>query len=164
MKTKADLEFEKFLTTSDGKVALRLSLHPDSYALLDTRYVKPGIAPGVEQHIRFNIIDPKAVVENQESAICIVPVLNAAITITNIKATCEVDPNIELDWNLRYADTFIARANISLISVLDTVGGVFDSGVISKVVPSGKCIYVKFDTTPAVLPNEVCVDITFKYN
>ncbi len=34
-----DAEFDKFVETSDGKVALRLKLHDDSYVLLDARYV-----------------------------------------------------------------------------------------------------------------------------
>ncbi len=37
---KNDLEFQKFIETSDGKVALRLKLSDDSYIVLDARYVK----------------------------------------------------------------------------------------------------------------------------
>jgi hypothetical protein len=32
-------DFGKFVETSDGKVALRIKLHDDSYVLLDARYV-----------------------------------------------------------------------------------------------------------------------------
>lgn len=123
-----------------------------------------GNTPGINQHLRFNIIDPNAVVVYQASVIGIVPSLNAAITITNIKVTCEVNPTTQLDWNLKYADTLIGRANTVLIAALNTTAGVFNSGVISVIIPVGKCIFVNFDTTPAALPNEACVDITFKYN
>jgi hypothetical protein len=36
---KTDREYQKFVLTSDGKVALRLKLSDDSYVFLDARYV-----------------------------------------------------------------------------------------------------------------------------
>ena len=36
---RTDREYQKFILTSDGKVALRLKLSDDSYVLLDARYV-----------------------------------------------------------------------------------------------------------------------------
>jgi len=39
-----DKEVQKFIETSDGKVAIPVVLHTDSYTVLDTRYV--GIDTG----------------------------------------------------------------------------------------------------------------------
>ena len=36
---RTDLEMQKFIETSDGKVAVRFILNPDSYTLLDGRYI-----------------------------------------------------------------------------------------------------------------------------
>jgi len=36
---RTDREYQKFILTSDGKVALRLKLSDDSFVLLDARYV-----------------------------------------------------------------------------------------------------------------------------
>jgi len=127
-----------------------------------------GNIAGLKQHYRLIIIDPNAVVVNQTSVICIVPVLDAQITITRIDITCEVDPATELDWNLKYADAFIGQANPILIAALDTVAGKAAIGnfagatrnLTTAVVPAGKAIYVNFDATPAALPNMVCLDIT----
>jgi len=39
MLSRSDLETQKFIETSDGKVAVRLVLSSDSYDVLDARYV-----------------------------------------------------------------------------------------------------------------------------
>ena len=39
-RERADKELLKFIETSDGKVALRLKLHDDSFTVLDARYVQ----------------------------------------------------------------------------------------------------------------------------
>lgn len=43
-----DREMQKFIETSDGKVAVRLTLHSDSYDLLDDRYVLIGTSVTVQ--------------------------------------------------------------------------------------------------------------------
>jgi len=43
-----DAEVQKFLETSDNTVGVRIVLHPDSYTLLDARYVKIDTGTPIE--------------------------------------------------------------------------------------------------------------------
>ncbi len=119
----------------------------------------------LNQHLRFIIIDPAAVYVNQDQEICLIPAIDAPITIKKVVVTCELAPASELDWNLKYCDAFIGQANPVLICALNTVAGVaVVTSFINAVVPAGKCIYVPFDMQPAALPNQICTDIFYKYN
>jgi hypothetical protein len=119
---------------------------------------------GARHHLRFTIIDP-ATAYGKSATICIVPTLDAAITVTNLEVTCGADPTTELTGDIMYADTFIGKATPVVINDFDTAIGVrSDSSITSGAVASGKAIYVSFDTVPETAITQVSFDLSFDYN
>ena len=118
------------------------------------------------QHLIFNIINPLAT-QTEDTQICLWPVTPAALTITKIVVTLDAAAN-EVAGNIMYADTFIAFANDELINDFDTTSGVrsddtMDAGH-AGAVPSGKCLYLIFDSAPNTAITQMCVDITYDYD
>jgi hypothetical protein len=128
--------------------------------------ITPTIASnikGMPHHLRFTIIDP-ATVYGKDTQVCLVPKLDAAITITNLEVTCDAAAN-EVLGDLKYADTFIGLANATVINDFDTTSGVrSDSSITSGAVASGKAIYIQFDSVPNTAVTQISFDITFDYD
>lgn len=115
-------------------------------------------------HFTFNIINPRQVYDYVDREICIVPVLDAAIRIMKVEVTCEQDPAVELDFNLKYADTFIGQQNSKLICQLDTIAGkIKKTSFVNEIVPAGKSLLCNFDNAPAVSIKQINVDVTWDY-
>lgn len=121
-------------------------------------------APTGVNHIGpFNVWNPNAV-QADDSEVCLWPVTQAAITISKITVTLDAATN-EVAGDLKYADAFIGLANPVVINTFDTTSGVrVDDSITSGAVPSGKCIYLSFDSAPAAAITQMCVDIEFTYD
>lgn len=118
---------------------------------------------GAVQHMRFVLINPN-VTYDTDAEFCIVPSLDAAITITNLEVTCDADPTTEVTGDLKYADAFIGLANPVVINDFDTTNGVrSDSSITSGSIASGKCIYISFDAQPEAAITQIAFDITYYY-
>jgi len=118
---------------------------------------------GKPEHLRFNFFDPLAL-QTADTQVCIWPLTDAAITITNIKITLDAAGN-EVIGDLMFADTFIGLGTPTVINICDTSSGVInDSAMGDGTVPSGKCIYFQFDSAPHTDITQMSWDITFDYD
>ena len=125
-------------------------------------FITSGNIAGQNHHLRLNIPDPDTYGMGE---IELVPKLDAAITVTNIEVTCDVNPTTEIDLDLKYADTFIGKANPVVINALDTTDGVLsDSSITSGAVAATKAIYLDFGDTADSGIGQIGVDITFDYD
>jgi len=117
-----------------------------------------------DRHLRFTLTDPYSL-HNIDTQICLIPSLDAAITISNLEVTCDSDPATEIAGDLKYADDFISLSNATVINDFDTTAGVrSDSSITNGSVASGKCIYIEFDSQPIADILQICFDITYNYN
>ena len=69
------------------------------------------------------------------------------------KLSCNVDPDVEIDADLRYADDWITLANAADIDELDTTNGVssedYDPNINSgNAIANSKVVYLSFDADP----------------
>jgi len=112
----------------------------------------------------FNIRSPKLDYDSDPN-ISIDPNTTAALTITKVEITLDADPTTELNWNLYFADTYIAKANETLIGAIDTTSGIanitsFDDATI----PAHKAVYIKHDAAPDTSTKEANVKIYWDYD
>jgi hypothetical protein len=75
------------------------------------------------------------------------------IIIDEWKLSCNVDPDVEIDADLRYADAWIGLANAADIDEIDTTNGTSSEDTDSNInsgnaVANGKVIYIGFDADP----------------
>ncbi len=118
---------------------------------------------GMPHYLRFTIVDPLSV-QTETALICLVPKLDASITVTNLEVTLDAAAN-EVAGDIKRADTFIGLANATVINDFDTTSGVrSDSTITSGAVAAGKCIYLSFDSAPSTNIHNMNVDITYDYN
>jgi hypothetical protein len=120
------------------------------------------------QHFRFTISNPNAVYA-KDAEVCIVPVTEAALTITRIDVTCDADPATEVEYAINFADAFIGLANAAAIDDTATVGGVTTltgsgAGFDDATVAAGKCIYLLFNAEPIAAIKQMSVDITYDFD
>lgn len=118
--------------------------------------------PGARQHFRITVVSPNAVF-TADSVICLVPKLDAAITVTNVEVTTS-SASYQLDADLKYADGFISRTNATVINALDTSSGVLsDNSITSGAVAAGKAVYLRVNAAPNASMTQYSVDISFDY-
>lgn len=77
----------------------------------------------------------------------------SGIIIDEWKCSCNVDPDVEIDADLRYADAYIGLASAADIDEIDTANGVSSEDTDSNInsgnaVANGKVIYIGFDADP----------------
>jgi hypothetical protein len=75
------------------------------------------------------------------------------IIIDEWKVSCNVDPDVEMDLDLKYADAFIGLANAAVIDVLDTTNGTSSEDTDANInagaaVANGKVVYLSFGADP----------------
>jgi len=75
------------------------------------------------------------------------------IIIDEWKVSCNVDPDVEMDLDLKYADAWIGLANSAVIDVLDTTNGVSTEDTDANInggtaVAAGKMVYLNFGADP----------------
>lgn len=85
------------------------------------------------------------------------------IIIDEWKLSCNVDPDVEINADLRYADAWIGLANAADIDEIDTTNGVStedtDANINSgSAVANGKVVYIGFDADP----EGTCVQMSFE--
>lgn len=79
------------------------------------------------------------------------------------KLSCNVDPDVEINADLRYADAWIGLANATDIDEIDTTSGTSDEDTVANInsgdaVSNGKVIYIGFDGDP----EGTCVQMIFQ--
>jgi len=115
------------------------------------------------KHLRFNVANPNTM-QTADGEWCLVPAIDAAITVTRIVVTLDAAGN-EVAGDLKYADTFIGLANATVINTFDTTSGVLDDSTITVgAVAAGKCIYISFDSAPNAAITQMCVDVYYDYD
>jgi hypothetical protein len=130
--------------------------------VVDDRAKIGGRALTGNQHFRFNMVNPNGLFD-LDAEWCIVPVTEAALTVTRIDVTCHADPTTELDFDLKWADAFIGLANAAVIDELNTTAGVttITSGFDDATVAASKCIYILFNADPDAAITQVTIDVTY---
>lgn len=87
---------------------------------------------------------------------------DAALSITSIRINLS-SAAYTLECTLKYADDITNFTNDTVISVCDTVGGVFTlTGDMN--VPSGKFIYLLMDAIPSVNIEDFYIEIFYTYD
>lgn len=118
---------------------------------------------GEPKHFRFTVFLPGNVYDS-DTEVCIVPAIDAAITVSKIEVTLNISTQ-EITGDLKYADTFIGLASAVVINAFDTTSGVLSDASISPgSVASGKAIYISFDADPHDDIFQACFDITYSYD
>lgn len=114
------------------------------------------------RHIRATIIDP-ATAYTKSTTICLIPALDAAITVTKLDVTLDATTN-EVAGDVKWADAFIGLGSAAVINDFDTTSGVrSDSTIASGAVASGKAIYLHFDSAPNAAIKLMNIDIQYNY-
>jgi len=77
----------------------------------------------------------------------------SGIIIDEWKCSCNIDPDTEIDADLRYADAWIGLANAADIDEIDTTNGTSSEDTDSNInggsaVANGKVVYIGFDADP----------------
>jgi len=67
---------------------------------------------------------------------------------------------------LKFADTFIALANATVVETFDTTSGVRSDSSMSgdATIPAGKAIYLSFDSAPNTAIKQMNIDVTWDYD
>lgn len=99
-----------------------------------------------------------------DNEVCLWKATDAALTITEIAVTLNTGAE-EVAGDLKYADAFIGLANPVVINAFDTVSGVLvDTSITNAAVPSGKCLYLSFDSAPDADITQMNIVIIFQYD
>jgi hypothetical protein len=93
----------------------------------------------------------------------------AGITITRIVVqSSDADPVTELNANIYYCDEQgtggFPAANPTLVEVIDTITGDYDSGVIADSIPTTKELYLLIDADPTDLNKTWTITISYTIN
>mgnify|MGYP001025444443 CR=1 FL=1 len=97
--------------------------------------------------------------------LCIDPNTSAALTINKVEGVCDADPTTELDVDLYFADTFIGKANATLIGAIDTVDGVSNiTSFTDATVPANKAVYLSFGAQPDADIKVVTFKVIWSYD
>lgn len=75
------------------------------------------------------------------------------IIIDEWKVSCNVDPDVEMNANIGYADTWFDAADPNLVDVIDTTAGVSSEDTDANInsgnaIAAGKCLFLYFDADP----------------
>lgn len=117
----------------------------------------------VTRYMPFTIWNPR-IVQEDDGEVCIWKAVPADLTISRLEVTLDASGN-EVVGDLKYADTFIVLANPVVVNAFDTTSGVLDdSSITVGAVPSGKCLYLSFDSAPAIAITQMNVVITFTFD
>ncbi len=85
------------------------------------------------------------------------------IIIDEWKVSCNVDPDVEMDLDLKHADAFIGLASAQVMDILDTSSGVSTEDTDANIhggdaVPNGDVVYLEFGADP----EGTCVQMIFE--
>jgi hypothetical protein len=120
--------------------------------------------PGMPHKMRVTIIDPLSV-QTEDNEVCLWDETDAAITITKITVALDATTN-EVVGDLKFADTFTALANATVVETFDTASGVRSDSSMSgdATIPSGKAIYLSFDSAPNTAIKQMVVTVYWDYD
>lgn len=98
----------------------------------------------------FNVSNPAVFYADTDHEVLIEAYTGCALTVSEIRCTCDANPTTEITADLKFADAFIGMANATVIDAVDTTDGAtaITSGFDDATVPAGKAVYLSFDTTP----------------
>ena len=90
------------------------------------------------------------------------------IIIDEWKVSFNLNPDVELNADLRYADAFIGLANAADIDEIDTTDGVSSEDTDANInggtaIANGKVIYIGFDADPEGTGTQLIVELWFHY-
>lgn len=88
----------------------------------------------------------------------------SGIIIDEWRCSCNVDPDVEIDADLMYADAWIGLANAVVIDEIDTTNGVSSEDTDANInggaaIPNGKIYYLQFDADP----EGTCTQMIFEW-
>ena len=119
--------------------------------------------PTGTKHMIFTVWNPNAV-QDFNNEVPIWKATDAALTISALAISLDASAN-EVAGDLKYADALIGLANPVVINPFDTTSGVLvDTSITVGAVPSGKALYLSFDSLPDAAIKYINVDITFTYD
>lgn len=125
--------------------------------------VTTGNVKGEPKHMRVAIVDP-SVAWGVSTAVCLIPVLDANITVTGIFVTLD-GTGADVTGDLVYASDFITKSGATVINDFDTTAGVrTDTSISTAAVSSGKAVYLVFDTQPSSDIKFMVVDTMYDYD
>jgi hypothetical protein len=85
------------------------------------------------------------------------------VIIDEWTVSCNVDPDVEMDLDLKYADAYIGLSNSAVIDVLDTTSGTASEDTDANInsgnaIANGKIIYLSFNADP----EGTCIQMVFE--
>lgn len=112
------------------------------------------------KNLRFTIVNPSGFCAISTHT-CLIPKLSSPITITNLEVTLNTAA-YEVAGDIKYADTYIGTASPAVINDFDTSSGVrSDASITGASVPTGKCIFIEFDSAPNSTITSMTIDLTY---
>ena len=116
-----------------------------------------------EPRYLVNVYNPNSLWVADSILVALDPRTEAAITITRIEVTCDVDPTTEMDFDLMFCDAFIGNANRTVIDEMNTTNGAISitAGFDDATVPANKCVYIRFNAEPDAGITQVNVRATY---
>jgi hypothetical protein len=120
--------------------------------------------PGFPHHWHISIVNPNAVV-TASAVIPICTLTDAALTITKIVVSTS-SASYEAAGDVKFADARIGLGTATVVETFDTTSGVRSDTSMSgdATVPSGKFVYLSFDSAPNALMTDMVVDVYFDYD
>jgi hypothetical protein len=120
--------------------------------------------PGARHRWHVSIVNPNAVV----TASTVIPILaltDAALTITKIEVSTS-SASYEIAGDLKFADARIGLANATVVETFDTTSGVRSDSSMSgdATIPSGKVVYLSFDSAPSASMTDCIFTIYWDYD
>lgn len=90
----------------------------------------------------------------------------SGIIIDQWEVSCNVDPDVEINADLRYADAWIGLANPVDIDEIDTTNGTSSEDTDSNInggsaIPNGKVFYLGFDGDPEGTCTQMILEVWF---
>ncbi len=120
--------------------------------------------PGARHQWHISIVNPNAVV-TASTIIPIVTLTDAALTITKIEVSTD-NAGREAAGDLKFADARIGLANATVVETFDTASGIRSDSSMSgdATIPSGKFVYLSFDSAPSASMTDMVIDIWWDYD
>jgi hypothetical protein len=90
------------------------------------------------------------------------------IIIDEWLCVCNVDPDVEIDANLKYADSWHGLANPVTVDAIDTTNGASSEDTDANInsgsaIPNGKRLYLEFDADPEGTCTTMIFSLRFHY-
>ena len=124
----------------------------------------PATVSGQRHAWSVSIVDPNTVV-TASTVIPIEKATQAAVTVTKIEASSD-NASYELAGDVKFADARIGLANATVVDPFDTSSGVLSDSSIGgdATIPSGKFVYLQFDSAPNASMGDCIITVYWDYD